>query len=86
MGPMRCAARLYEYFQNDKLNSRPWFDKTGKTNILRYNAYGLEAGGPVFIPRLYDGRNSTFWHVAYEGVKQRGASATRVAPVSRRRP
>ncbi len=80
-GTNELHGELYEYFQNDKLNSRPWFDKTGKTNILRYNAYGLEAGGPVFIPRLYDGRNSTFWHFAYEGAKQRGAGATRVASV-----
>ncbi len=30
------------------------------------NEFGLSAGGPVILPKLYDGRNKTFWFVAYE--------------------
>ena len=80
-GTNQLRGELYEFFQNDKLNSRPWFDTTGKANIVRYNTYGAEAGGPVILPRVYDGRNNTFWHFAYEGQKQRGAGATRIANV-----
>jgi hypothetical protein len=72
---------LYEYFQNDKLNARPFFDDTGKTNISRKNYYGFEAGGPAYLPSLFDGRNKVFWHTAYEGTKIRGAGATRIANV-----
>ncbi|MFN7920045.1 MAG: carboxypeptidase regulatory-like domain-containing protein [Bryobacteraceae bacterium] len=72
---------LWDYFQNDKLNSRPFFDRTGKTNILRYNAYGFKIGGPVLIPKLFDGRNKVFWYAAYEGQKQRGAGQARIARV-----
>src|SRR5207249_7547449 len=31
-------------------------------------------GGPVFIPKLYDGRNKTFWLFSYEGQKERQAN------------
>jgi hypothetical protein len=29
------------------------------------------AGGPVWLPKIYDGRNRTFWFVSYEGLRQR---------------
>ncbi len=72
---------LYEYFQNDKLNARSFFDSTGKAAILRNNSYGFEVGGPVYIPKLYNGRNRLFWHVDYQGDKTRGAGQARIASV-----
>lgn len=33
---------------------------------LKYNQFSLSAGGPVVIPRLYNGRDRTFWFAAYE--------------------
>ncbi|MBZ5581789.1 MAG: carboxypeptidase-like regulatory domain-containing protein [Acidobacteriia bacterium] len=33
---------------------------------LKYNQFSLTAGGPVYIPKVYDGRNKTFWFAAYE--------------------
>ena len=33
----------------------------------RFNDEGGSAGGPVFIPHVYDGRNKTFWFFTYEG-------------------
>ena len=80
-GTNRLRGELYELLKNDKLNARPFFDRTGKTNIVRENRWGFEVGGPAYLPKLYDGRNKTFWHVAYEGYKQRGAGATRIARV-----
>jgi outer membrane receptor protein involved in Fe transport len=72
---------LYEYFENDKLNARSFFDTTGHPATLRNNTYGFEVGGPVYIPRLYNGRNRLFWHVDYEGNKTRGAGQAQIAAV-----
>ena len=33
---------------------------------LKYNQFSLSAGGPLIIPKLYNGRNKTFWFAAYE--------------------
>lgn len=71
----------YEYFENDKLNARSFFDDTGKASILRNNIYGFEVGGPVYIPRIYNGRNQLFWHVDYEGTKTRGEGQVQIAAV-----
>ncbi len=42
------------------------------------NEFGISAGGPVMLPRFgvggkpyLDGRNKTFWFVAYEGLRSR---------------
>jgi hypothetical protein len=54
---------LYEFFRNDALDARNAFatqvdNNTGRIKpILRYNQYGGTVGGPVRIPKLYDGRN-----------------------------
>ncbi len=72
---------LYEYLQNSDLNARAFFDTTGKASISKINTYGFEVGGPALIPHVFDGRNKAFWHVDYEGFKQRGVSAPRIANV-----
>ena len=35
--------------------------------VLQLNQFGFVADGPVYIPKLYDGRNKTFWMANYEG-------------------
>jgi hypothetical protein len=41
---------------------------------LRQNQFGFVASGPVYIPKLYDGRNKTFWLVNYEGWRIRNGT------------
>ena len=60
---------FYEYFANDALNARGFFpDKASK---VRSNAFGFTVGGPVFIPKVYDGRNKTFFFVNVDWLKYR---------------
>lgn len=37
-----------------------------KAPQLIRNEFGASAGGPLFIPHFYDGRNKTFWFFAFE--------------------
>jgi hypothetical protein len=51
-------------------------------NLIR-NEFGASTGGPVLIPKLYDGRNRTFWFLAFEGLRQReGTLYTDVVPTA----
>lgn len=52
------------------LRARQRQDGNTAAKLIR-NEYGLSAGGPVFLPKFYDGRNRTFWFAAFEGLKQR---------------
>ena len=36
---------------------------------LRFNQWGINAGGPVMIPKVLNGRNRVFFYFAYEGVQ-----------------
>jgi hypothetical protein len=58
---------LYEFIRNDKLSANDFFlNRAGKPrDALRYNRYGGSVGGPVWFPKLYDGRNRTFFFFAY---------------------
>jgi hypothetical protein len=62
---------VYEYYAGDALTARGYFeDRNTPPNPLRRDQYGVELDGPVLFPKLYDGRNQTFFMAAYEGIKQ----------------
>jgi hypothetical protein len=41
------------------------------TSVSRENDFGATAGGPIWIPKLYDGHNKSFFYVAYENYRDR---------------
>src|SRR5215210_3028541 len=67
----------FNFFKDDALNSRGWFENPANPkNPLRSNQFGFQVDGPVFIPKLYDGHNRTFFMGAYEGVRAESLNAT----------
>lgn len=68
---------LFEYFRNDKLDANNWFNNQAglPRQSERQNDFGGTVGGPVFIPKLYDGRNRTFFFFSYEGLRLRTPQA-----------
>ncbi len=70
-GTNQFHGSAYEYYQTDGLNERGYFENRAvPKNPLRKDQYGVVLDGPVLIPRLYDGRNRTFFMGAYEGIDQ----------------
>ena len=63
---------VYGYFRNEDLDANNYFNNLlGKPRPEdRYNLFGGKFGGPVRIPRVYDGKNKTFFFVNYEGLIQ----------------
>src|SRR5215472_10991849 len=63
---------LYEYFRNEDLNANNFFNNVlGKPRSQdRYNLFGGKLGGPVWIPKLYRGKEKTFFFFNYEGLRQ----------------
>ncbi len=55
-----------------EINRNNYFDARGLVQINptvpvdKQNNYGFSLGGPVYLGKLYDGRNRTFWHVTSE--------------------
>jgi hypothetical protein len=67
---------LYEFLRNDALDSRRFFeDQKGK---YKQHDFGWSIGGPVWLPKVYDGRNKTFFFAAGEWFRNRlGAGSGR---------
>jgi hypothetical protein len=65
--------RIYENFRNDALDAvrHEIRQRGGTKNLLRRNQFGFNIGGPVYIPRVYDGGRNTFFSLSYEGVRER---------------
>jgi carboxypeptidase family protein len=62
----------YEYFANDVLNARGFFGQAPlKKTPVRNNNFGFTAGGPVVLPKLYDGRNKTFFFLNFDWTRFR---------------
>ncbi len=62
---------VYEFNQVSRLAANLFFNNSAglRKQVTRYNQWGLNAGGPVIIPKLIDGRNKVFFFFSYEGVK-----------------
>jgi len=58
-GTNEFHGNLYEYFANDALNARGFFPVA--TPKARNNNFGFTLGGPIVIPKIYDGHNKTFF-------------------------
>jgi hypothetical protein len=70
---------VWEFLRNDVLNTKNYFTPAGHAKpILRQNQFGGTVGGPVYIPRLYNGHDKTFFFADYEGSRIRTQSVFNV--------
>ncbi len=64
----------YDYFQNEFLNAGQPFTNNGNGGLLRpqqrRDDYGLTLGGPIFIPKVYNGKDKTFFFFSWEQFLQ----------------
>ena len=69
---------IWEYLRNTDLNARNTFNSS--VTPFHQNQYGTTFGGPVWIPKVYDGHNKTFFFFGYESFRysQSNASYIRV--------
>ena len=59
---------MYEFTQASRLDAVNFFtNKTGAAvPVTHFNQYGLTAGAPIIIPKVFNGRNRLFWFFAWE--------------------
>ncbi|BDC48797.1 hypothetical protein F183_A11130 [Bryobacterales bacterium F-183] len=64
---------LFEFVRNDKLDAKNYAFTTARPpkDPFKWNQYGFTLGGPVTIPKLFDGKNRLFFMSNYEWFRQR---------------
>ena len=67
-GTNQYHGSIFEYLQNQALDADP-YGFSGKAP-KKFNTFGFSLGGPVRIPRLYDGHDKTFFFADYEGNRR----------------
>ena len=65
---------LWEFLRNQDMDARGYFQST--LPPLKQNQFGASVGGPVWIPKVYDGRNRSFFYAAWESFRYRSAVTT----------
>jgi hypothetical protein len=68
---------MWEYNRNAYFDAEDYFLKKAGLRRPKYNRnqFGFSLGGPVTIPRLYSGKDKTFFFVDYEGTRIRQGQA-----------
>ena len=88
-GTNNLHGEAYWWIRNSALDTPNIFQNRAgqKLPVYQDNRYGLWAAGPVFLPRLYHGRNKTFWFYNWErngfGVPQSFVSSVPTAAMRR---
>jgi hypothetical protein len=79
---------VYDYLRNEALNANDFFsNRSGlKKSKFHQDTYGGTLGGPVTLPKLYQGRDRTFFFFDYEGTQLRqGGNTASIVPTALQR-
>jgi hypothetical protein len=73
-GTNQAHGSLFEFFRNQVLDARNFFNTSNVRPAVKQNQFGATIGAPVLIPKIYDGKNRTFFFADYEGLRIRRAT------------
>jgi hypothetical protein len=62
----------FHFLRNEKLDARGFFPTTRAPS--KQNEWGGTIGGPVVIPKLYNGKDKTFWFFSFDQFYRRGGA------------
>jgi carboxypeptidase family protein len=76
---------LFEFVRNAAFDARNFFDHANAVDRRRLppfarNEFGVTSGGPIVLPRIYNGRGKTYYFAEYQGFRQ-VLGTTQVMPV-----
>ena len=74
-GTNQLHGSIFETHRNNAFGkARTRTDPNFQPHYIR-NEYGLSGGGPVYLPKIYNGKNKTFWFAGFEGTRLRRATS-----------
>ena len=75
-GTNHIHGSVYEFFRNSKLDANNFFTNRAGVKLASFkrNQFGGSFGGPIYLPKVYNGKNKTFFFTDYEGQRRRRSS------------
>ena len=85
-GTNQFHGSAWEFLRNEKLDANNFFSNAGRVarQPFKQNQFGVHDRRPAGIPKLYNGKNRTFFFADYEGTRRR-TTASSTSWTSRRR-
>ena len=86
-GTNELHGNAFEFLRNDVLDARNYFNPTSQAKPpFRRNQYGVAVSGPIVLPKIYNGKNRTFFFMDYFGMKERkGLTFVNTVPTAQNR-
>jgi hypothetical protein len=77
-GTNQLHGTVYEFLRNSRMDANSFFANRGGIPLgaLRRNQYGFTLGGPIALPKLYKGKDRTFFFMDYEGFRESQLATT----------
>lgn len=77
-GSNQVHGSLWEFVRNEKFDANNFFSNANGVprQPFKQNQFGFTIGGPVVIPKLYDGHNKTFVFGDYEATRRRTSASS----------
>ncbi|MEO7145300.1 MAG: TonB-dependent receptor, partial [Bryobacteraceae bacterium] len=74
---------LFEFLRNNALDANNYLSNAASQPRAAFhqNQFGFALGGPVLIPKVYNGRNRTFFFADYQGTRQNTAAGRSITDV-----
>src|SRR5437016_515960 len=74
-GTNQFRGTVFEFLRNDKLDAKQYaFAGERPKDPFKWNQYGFALGGPVWLPKIYNGKDRLFFMSNFEGFKERRLS------------
>lgn len=63
---------VFEFLRNSALDANEYFDKRAGLSVppFKMNQFGFAVGGPVLLPKIYNGHDKTYFFVDYQGTRR----------------
>src|SRR6202790_212653 len=73
-GTNQYHGTLFEFFRNDKLDATQYAFTALRPSKdpFKWNQYGFTLGGPVWLPKIWKGKDKLFFMANYEAYRKRG--------------
>ena len=70
-GTNELHGSAFDFYQSQHLNANTWQNnKFGRPKpVFHRNDFGATIGGPIYLPKIYDGRNKSYFFFSYEGYR-----------------
>lgn len=75
-GTNAIHGNLFENLRNNALDANGFFNNAERRprGVLKQHDFGGTVGGPVYLPKIYNGRNKTFFFASYQGFRNRAGN------------